>query len=81
MTRAADAVRALVERHPGELVVVACHAGVIEATMLSFLPIDPSARRGWLRVEHGALTEWEWGERGWLLRRFNDATPEARSLL
>ena len=31
--------RTLAERHSGELVVVACHGGVIEATMLAFLPM------------------------------------------
>ena len=37
------AVTALADAHPGELVVAACHAGVIEATMLRFLPVaaDP----------------------------------------
>ncbi len=44
---------------PGETVVVACHAGVIESTLLRFLPISPSCERLGLRTEHASLTVWE----------------------
>jgi probable phosphoglycerate mutase len=80
--RAADAVRQLATRHPGELVVAAVHAGVIESTLIDFLGLAPAAsRRGWVRIRHASLTEWEWepsAER-WVLVRFNDAAgvPEA----
>jgi probable phosphoglycerate mutase len=74
--RASGAVRALAERHPGELVVAAVHAGVVESTMISFLQIPPEVyRRGWVRILHASLTEWEWvgAESRWILLRFNDA--------
>jgi probable phosphoglycerate mutase len=74
--RAAAAVGALALRHPGELVVAAVHAGVIESTMISFLEIPPAvSRRGWTRIVHASLTEWEWvpTESRWVLIRFNDA--------
>jgi probable phosphoglycerate mutase len=74
--RAATAVQALALRHPGELVVAAVHAGVIESTMISFLEIPPAvSRRGWTRIVHASLTEWEWvpTESRWVLLRFNDA--------
>jgi probable phosphoglycerate mutase len=76
VARAAGAVRGLAARHPGELVVAAVHAGVIEATMISNLAIPPAAsRRGWTRIVHASLTEWEWvpDESRWVLIRFNDA--------
>ena len=76
VARAAGGVQELALRHPGQLVVAAVHAGVIEATMIAFLQIPPHAhRRGWARVLHGSLTEWEWvpGEARWVLLRFNDA--------
>jgi 2,3-bisphosphoglycerate-dependent phosphoglycerate mutase len=76
VARAADGVQSLAQRHPGQLVVAAVHAGVIEATMIAFLQIPPAAhRRGWARVLHASLTEWEWvpGEARWVLLRFNDA--------
>ena len=74
--RASAAVRALAERHPGELVVAAVHAGVIESTMIAFLEIPPAvSRRGWTRIVHASLTEWEWvpTDSRWVLIRFNDA--------
>ena len=57
--RASGAVAELARRHVGELVVVACHAGVVEATMLRFLPLDPSVNRLGLRTRHASLTIWE----------------------
>lgn len=76
VARASGAVQALAERHPGELVVAAVHAGVIEATMIAFLKIPPAAsRRGWARIAHASLTEWEWvpTESRWILIRFNES--------
>jgi 2,3-bisphosphoglycerate-dependent phosphoglycerate mutase len=76
VARASGAVAELATRHPGELVVAAVHAGVIESTMLTFLQIPPGvSRRGWTRIVHASLTEWEWlpAESRWVLIRFNDA--------
>jgi probable phosphoglycerate mutase len=76
VARASSAVREVVRTHPGELVVAAVHAGVIEATMIVFLGISPAvARRGWLRIVHASMTEWEWAsdQDRWVLLRFNDA--------
>jgi probable phosphoglycerate mutase len=76
VVRASDAVRRLGRDHPGELVVAAVHAGVIEATMIAFLRVPPEVyRRGWLRIRHASITEWEWvpAEDRWVLLRFNDA--------
>jgi probable phosphoglycerate mutase len=74
--RAAAAVQALAERHPGELVVAAVHAGVIEATMIEFLRVPPAVyKRGWLRIPHASVTSWEWvpTEARWVLLGFSDA--------
>ena len=52
------------------------HAGVIESTMIAFLAIPPGrSRRGWTRIVHTSLTEWEWvpDRARWILLRFNDA--------
>jgi probable phosphoglycerate mutase len=76
VVRASSAVRELAERHPGELVVAAVHAGVIESSMIANLAIPPTtSRRGWTRVVHASLTEWEWvaAQSRWVLIRFNDA--------
>ena len=75
VARASDGVRAIVREHPGELVVAAVHAGVIEATMIAFLGVAPEIyRRGWVRIVHASMTEWEWvpSENRFVLLRFND---------
>jgi probable phosphoglycerate mutase len=70
--RAAGAVSSLMDRHSGELVVVACHGGVVEATMLSFLPVsDPSGPLG-LPTAYTSMTEWEHDGSRWRLLRYND---------
>jgi probable phosphoglycerate mutase len=74
--RAAAAVQALAERHPGEVVVAVVHAGVIEATMIEFLGIPPRVyKRGWLRIPHASMTTWERvpSETRWVLVRFSDS--------
>lgn len=80
--RASDAVRNVVARHPGELVVAAVHAGVVEACMISFLGVPPETyRRGWVRIVHASMTEWEWlpAEDRWVLLRFNDSCGVPRT--
>jgi hypothetical protein len=69
-------VRDVLREHPGELVVAAVHAGVIEATMIDFLGVPPEVyRRGWVRIVHASMTEWEWvpSEDRFVLLRFNDS--------
>jgi 2,3-bisphosphoglycerate-dependent phosphoglycerate mutase len=76
IVRASTAVRGLVRRHPGELVVAAVHAGVIEACMIAFLGVPPEVyRRGWVHIAHASMTEFAWlpGEDRFVLLRFNDA--------
>jgi 2,3-bisphosphoglycerate-dependent phosphoglycerate mutase len=82
VVRASDAVREVVRAHPGELVVAVVHAGVIEATMISFLGIAPDVyRRGWVSITHASMTEWEWvpDDDRWVLARFNDACGVPRA--
>jgi probable phosphoglycerate mutase len=80
--RAADAVRDVVRAHPGELIVAAVHAGVIEATMIAFLGVPSDVyRHGWVRIVHASMTEWEWvpTEDRWILLRFNDSCGVPRA--
>jgi probable phosphoglycerate mutase len=82
VVRASDAVKNIVHQHRGELVVAATHAGVIEATMIRFLGVNPDVyRRGWVRLVHASLTEWEWvpAEDRWILLRFNDSCGVPRA--
>lgn len=72
--RAAAAVADVADHHRGDLVVVVCHAGVVEATMLRFLPLRPNVARLGLHTDHASMTVWERFEDRWRLQRFNDAT-------
>jgi len=66
-------------RHRGELVVIFCHGGVVEASIESLLPVAPERGRLRLRTRHTSLTEWERGPGGWTLLRYNDAAHLAHA--
>lgn len=75
VNRAADTVAALADRHRGQQVVVACHAGVIEASLLGLLPVA-GGRQGarlQLRTQHASLTSWEVDNGRWRLLGYNDS--------
>lgn len=71
--RASEALLGVADRHSGQTVVVVCHGGVIEASLLAFLPVERDLVRLGLRTEHTSLTEWERSDGGWKLLRYNDA--------
>jgi probable phosphoglycerate mutase len=76
VSRVSTTLEQLAARHPGELVVVACHAGVIEASLLGMLPIS-GGREGarlQLRTHHASMTTWEIDAGRWRLLGYNDAT-------
>ncbi len=74
VARAAGALAAAAGRHPGQQVVVATHAGVIEASMLAFLPVEGglAGARLKLRTRHASLTTWEVEDGRWRLLGYND---------
>ena len=57
--RVARALEALVARHAGETVVVACHGGVVAHAMFHYLGLDPagSGDRAWIAPDNTSLTE------------------------
>jgi 2,3-bisphosphoglycerate-dependent phosphoglycerate mutase len=79
--RVADTLERLAAGHPGELVVVACHAGVIEASLLAMLPVEHGrdGARLQLRTTHASLTTWEIDGGRWRLLGYNDIAQAARS--
>ena len=70
--RVGAGLEALALRHQSSTIVVATHAGVIEASILSLLMRSPDQRMG-LSTKHASMTEWERSDRGWRLLRYNDA--------
>jgi broad specificity phosphatase PhoE len=79
--RVARGLDAVIERHRGETVVVACHGGVIVHSLLRWLGLGLSLSpdRAWLNPVNTSLTEWRFGPNPWNpngmsleLVRFND---------
>jgi probable phosphoglycerate mutase len=75
VNRAADMLAVIADRHRGQLVVVACHAGVIEASLLGLLPVVGGLQgtRLQLRTQHASMTSWEIDDGRWRLLGYNDA--------
>jgi probable phosphoglycerate mutase len=80
-TRVTGALAGVVERHPGETIVIACHGGVVVHSMLHYLSLTDGAEapRAWLSPDNTSLTEWRYApnpyQKGTLpveLVRFND---------
>jgi probable phosphoglycerate mutase len=73
--RVDGALDLLAARHPGELVVAATHAGVVEASLLAKVPVDGGLEgaRLQLRTTHTSLTSWEVDAGRWRLLGYNDA--------
>lgn len=75
--RRVDAVLArFASQYPGQTVVAACHAGVIQASLRLLLEVEHPGRGTVIRPSNTGLTEWEHDpERNrWTLHTFNDAS-------
>lgn len=73
LDRAEAALYAVLERHPGRLVVVAGHGGIVGTSIIRFLelPDHGSKLRG--HPDNASMTEWAWTGSKWWLVRYNDA--------
>ena len=73
LDRAEAAMYDVMERHRGELVVIAGHGGLIGTSVIRFLAIpgNGSGFRGF--ADNSSLTEWEWTGKRWWFVRYNDA--------
>jgi 2,3-bisphosphoglycerate-dependent phosphoglycerate mutase len=69
---------ALADRHGGETVVVACHGGVVNASLVSFLGLSHDGTRLDLRTVNTSITEWEREDGSWRLLRYNDSAHLAK---
>ncbi len=74
--RCEQALATLVQRHPGERVILVVHGGVIEQAMKILERKDPMVRLK-LRTEHCSLTEIEFDGDVRRLLRYNDRAPLA----
>lgn len=79
--RAATALHQVTTSLAGRTIVVVCHGGIIEASMVAFLGLPQSAGSGSMHQPNTSITEWlldphATGARGvppWRLVRYNDA--------
>lgn len=79
--RAATTLSQVATRLSGRTIVIACHGGIIEASMVAFLGLPQSAGSGSMHQPNTSITEWvlapgAHGARGvgpWQLVRYNDA--------
>jgi probable phosphoglycerate mutase len=79
--RAASTLSRIATSLAGRTIVVACHGGIIESSMVAFLGIAPSVGAGAMHQPNTSITEWAIdpearGPRGalpWQLVRYNDA--------
>jgi broad specificity phosphatase PhoE len=71
----AGALDTIAAGHVGQLVVIACHAGVIEASLLTKMPVAGglTGARMQLRTQHASMTTWEIDGGRWRLLGYNDA--------
>lgn len=70
--RASKALEDIATSHPGSLVVVACHGGIIRASFAAFFPL--ASKYGSLRLPtaYTSMTEWVFDQSMWGLVRYND---------
>jgi probable phosphoglycerate mutase len=79
--RAAAALHQIASSLAGRTVVIACHGGIIESSMVAFLGVPPWTGSGAMHQPNTSITEWALdpearGHRGavpWRLVRYNDA--------
>jgi probable phosphoglycerate mutase len=73
MHRVLDGIVDLSTRHEGETIVVACHGGVIDTSMLQLLQMDTGYVPARFVTDNTSLTEWTRRGERWRLVRYNDA--------
>ena len=73
LDRVEAALTDLTDRHAGGTVVIACHGGVVDASMLRFLKMDEQYRAARFITENSSMTEWTRRGDRWRLVRYNDA--------
>jgi probable phosphoglycerate mutase len=79
--RAATALHQVATSLAGRTIVIACHGGIIEASMVAFLGVPAWTASGTMHQPNTSVTEWLLdpagpGPRGglpWRLVRYNDA--------
>jgi broad specificity phosphatase PhoE len=72
LDRAASALQDIALGHPGEVVVIASHGGVVVASMIRFLNVPGDGTATTLYPGNASITEWRHTGVRWRLVRYND---------
>ena len=70
--RVAAALDEIIEEHRGQSIVVACHGGVVRASLVHLLGLPIEGFFDLVAPENTSITEWVQTTRGWRLHRLND---------
>ena len=73
LDRAEQALYDVAGAHPGELVVVSAHGGIVDSSLVRFLGLPDHGGRARFFPDNASLTEWAYTGARWWLVRFNDA--------
>jgi len=73
LDRAEEALYQLAGSHPGEMIVVSGHGGVISASLIRFLGLPEHGSLTRFHPDNASITEWAFTGARWWLVRFNDA--------
>ena len=69
--RVGTALERLAKEHPDEMIVVACHGGVVGCSFEALAGVRMNSLVRY--TENTAITEWKHSDVGWELIRYNDA--------
>lgn len=81
LDRVEEGLYSVVDAHPGELVVIAGHGGVVDASLIRFLGLPANGGLARFFPDNASMTEWAFTGARWWLVRFNDAAhldPQGR---
>jgi probable phosphoglycerate mutase len=73
LDRAEAALYEVMHDHPGRLVVVAGHGGIVGASIIRFLGLADHGSHMRGHADNSSITEWCWTGSRWWLVRYNDA--------
>ncbi len=73
LDRAERALYTVARAHPGELVVISGHGGVVDASLIRFLGLPEHGGMSRFFPDNSSLTEWAYTGARWWLVRYTDA--------
>jgi probable phosphoglycerate mutase len=73
LDRAEQALYRVAQDHPGELVVISGHGGLVDASLIRFLGLPAHGGLARFFPDNSSLTEWAFTGARWWLVRYNDA--------